>query len=45
MAESTSKPSGSNAYSIYVDKDTKSTQVNWGQMAKELSDGANKITK
>lgn len=45
MAESTSKPSGSNAYSIYVDKDTKSTQVNWGQMAKELSDGANKIAK
>ncbi|MDA0777880.1 MAG: hypothetical protein O3C19_02305, partial [Bacteroidetes bacterium] len=43
MAESTSTPKGANAYSIYVDKDTKSTQVNWAEISKGLADGANKI--
>lgn len=43
MAESTSTPRGANAYSIYVDKDTKSTQVNWAEISKGLSDGANAI--
>ena len=45
MAESTTKPTGSNAYSIYVDKDTKSTQVNWAEISKNLGDTANKIAK
>ena len=43
MAESTSTPKGANAYSIYVDKDTKSTQVNWAEVSKGLTDTANKI--
>lgn len=45
MAESTTKPTGANAYSIYVDKDTKSTQVNWAEISKNLGDTANKIAK
>ncbi|MCP4255599.1 MAG: hypothetical protein GY775_19770 [Candidatus Scalindua sp.] len=40
MAEGTDRPTGANAYSIYVNRDTDATQVDWSAMAKQLTDGA-----
>lgn len=43
MAENTDRPTGANPYSIYVQRDTDSTQVNWGQIAKDLTSGMEAI--
>ena len=41
--ENNDKATAANQYSVYVNRDTQATQVNWGQIAKDLTTGANKI--
>lgn len=43
MAENTDRPTGANAYSIYVQRDVEATQVNWSEIAKNLTQGAEAI--
>ena len=41
--ENNDKATAANQYSVYVNRDTQATQVDWGQIAKDLTTGANKI--
>ena len=41
--ENNDKATAANQYSVYVNRDTQATQVNWGQIAKDLTTGANAI--
>ena len=43
MAENTDRPTGANAYSTYVQRDVEATQVNWSEIAKNLTQGAEAI--
>lgn len=41
--ENNDRAAAANQYSVYVNRDTQATQVNWGQIAKDLTTGANAI--
>lgn len=41
--ENNDKATAANQYSVYVNRDTQATQVNWGDIAKKLTSGANAI--
>jgi hypothetical protein len=43
MAEDKKKPSGANQYSVYSQRDTESTQVDWSNIAKSLTDDLQKV--
>jgi len=43
MAENKTRPSGANQYSVYAQRDTESTQVDWSNIAKSLTDELQKV--
>jgi hypothetical protein len=43
MAEDKTRPSGANQYSVYAQRDTESTQVDWSNIAKSLTDDLQKV--